>query len=60
MTSKDVPDAASAAIAAVLEDNPFAPPKRQAELIAQELRRLGFRICAPTGRATKPAAVRSV
>lgn len=45
--SRDIPDAAIAAIAAVIEDNPFAPPRRQAELAVEELRRLGFRMDVP-------------
>lgn len=56
MTSPNIPDAAMAAIAAVLEDNRYAEPKRQLELIEAELRRLGFRSDAPTGRPTRAAA----
>jgi hypothetical protein len=55
MTSPDVPDAVAAVVAAVLEDHPYAPPRRQAELIVGELRRLGFRVVVPMGRATTEA-----
>lgn len=57
MTSNDVPDAVAAVISAVLQDSPFAPPRRQAELVVAELRRLGFRVSVPTGRPTRLAAV---
>lgn len=56
MSGVDMPPAAVAVIAAVIEDNPFAPPKRQAQLVVEALRREGWRITAPVaGRATKLA-----
>jgi hypothetical protein len=56
MTSRVVPDAVAAVIAAVIEDNPYAPPRRQGELAVAELRRLGFRMAgAAIGRSTTTA-----
>jgi hypothetical protein len=56
-----MPPAVVALIAAVIEDNPFAPPKRQAQLAVEALRRQGWRISAPgAGRATKPAVTREL
>lgn len=56
MTRPEIPDAAVAAIAAAIEDNPVAPARRQAELVVRELLRLGFRVDSPIGRPTKAAA----
>lgn len=56
MTSGDpIPDAVAALIAAAIEDNPFAPPRRQGLLAVEALRREGWRISAPARRATKQA-----
>lgn len=50
-----VPDAVAAVIAAVIEDNPFAPPNRLGVLVVDELRRQKWRVSAPTGRLASPA-----
>jgi hypothetical protein len=42
-----VPDAVVALMSAVLEANPFAPPARLAQLLAEELRREGWHVGAP-------------
>jgi hypothetical protein len=56
VTAGDVPDAVAALIAAVIEDNPFAPPRRQAQLAVEALRQERWRITAPgAGRPTNPA-----
>lgn len=47
MRRDPIPAAVGAAIRAVIEDNPFAPPWRQAELAVRELQALGYRIQAP-------------
>jgi hypothetical protein len=56
MTLADpIPDAVAALIAAVIEDNPFAPPRRQGLLVVEALRREGWRISAPARRGTRQA-----
>jgi hypothetical protein len=50
MRRDPIPAAVGAAIRAVIEDNPFAPPWRQAELVVRELQALGYRIQAPQPR----------
>lgn len=53
----EVPAAVLALLAAVLEAHPFAPPVRQAELLARELRREGWQVGAPCScRFTTEAA----
>ena len=50
-----IPDAVGAVIAAVLAEYPAATAQRLGERVVDQLRRDGWVIFAPSGRATKTA-----
>jgi hypothetical protein len=52
-----VPDALAQLVAAVAEDNPYAPPARIGELVVEELRRQGWHIGVPGSCRPVPEAV---
>lgn len=47
MRADTVPDALAQVVAAVAEDNPYAPPARFGQLLVEELRRQGWHIGPP-------------